>query len=107
MGSQSSPSNAPKLFQTISTSPTGLSQRSHPHRSGRRLSRARGNLDRPPWLWLRRPSRGGRANAPIGYHELISVRPEVRCEYAFSARPWDNGTRKGQLIFATDVFLQF
>ena len=29
------------------------------------------------------------------FNELISVRPEVRYEYALSARPWDNGTDKG------------
>jgi hypothetical protein len=29
------------------------------------------------------------------FNDLISVRPEVRYEYAFSARPWDNGTRQG------------
>src|ERR1700722_15142302 len=41
------------------------------------------------------------------FNELISVRPEVRYEYAFSARPWDNGTRKGQLMFAMDALLRF
>lgn len=41
------------------------------------------------------------------FNELISVRPEVRYEYAFSARPWDNGTRKGQLMFAGDAILRF
>ena len=41
------------------------------------------------------------------FNELISVRPEVRYEYAFSARPWDNGLRKGQLMFAGDAILRF
>lgn len=41
------------------------------------------------------------------FNELFSVRPEVRYEYAFSARPWDNGTRKGQLMFAADALLRF
>jgi hypothetical protein len=41
------------------------------------------------------------------FNELVSVRPEVRYEYAFSARPWDNGTRKGQLMFAMDALVRF
>jgi len=27
--------------------------------------------------------------------------------YAFSARPWGNGTRKGQLMFEMDALLRF
>jgi hypothetical protein len=41
------------------------------------------------------------------FNELVSVRPEVRYEYAFSAQPWDNGTRKGQLMFAMDALMRF
>jgi hypothetical protein len=41
------------------------------------------------------------------FNELISTRPEVRYEYAWSARPWDNGTRRGQLMFAIDANLRF
>ena len=41
------------------------------------------------------------------FNDLVSVRPEVRYEYAFSARPWDNGTRKGQLMFAMDALMRF
>jgi hypothetical protein len=41
------------------------------------------------------------------FAELISVRPEVRYEYAFSARPYDNGTRRGQLMFAIDANRRF
>jgi hypothetical protein len=41
------------------------------------------------------------------FNELVSVRPEARYEYAFSARPWDNGTRKGQLMFAMDAVMRF
>jgi hypothetical protein len=41
------------------------------------------------------------------FNELISTRPEVRYEYAWSARPWDNGTRRGQLMFAIDAILRF
>lgn len=41
------------------------------------------------------------------FDELISLRPEVRYEHAFSARPWDNGTRKDQLMFAIDAILRF
>jgi hypothetical protein len=38
---------------------------------------------------------------------LISVRPEIRYEHAFSARPYDNGTRSGQLMFAVDAIVRF
>ena len=41
------------------------------------------------------------------FNELISTRPEVRYEYAYSARPWDNGLRKGQLMFAIDAIIRF
>jgi len=41
------------------------------------------------------------------FNELISTRPEVRYEYAWSARPWDNGTRRGQLMFAIDAIIRF
>jgi hypothetical protein len=41
------------------------------------------------------------------FTELISTRPEVRYEYAFSARPFDNGMRRGQLMFAIDTILRF
>jgi len=39
--------------------------------------------------------------------ELISVRPEIRYEHAFSAKPYDNGTRSGQLMFAVDAIVRF
>jgi hypothetical protein len=39
--------------------------------------------------------------------ELISTRPEVRYDYAYSARPFDNGTRRGQVMFAIDTILRF
>jgi hypothetical protein len=42
-----------------------------------------------------------------GSNEFVSVRPEARYEDPFSARPWDNGTRKGQLMFAMDALLRF
>jgi hypothetical protein len=41
------------------------------------------------------------------FNELVSVRPEVRYEHAFSARPWDNGQRKDQFMFAIDALLRF
>ena len=41
------------------------------------------------------------------FNELLSTRPEVRYEYAWSARPWDNGTRRGQLMFAIDLIARF
>ncbi len=39
--------------------------------------------------------------------DLLSIRPELRYEYAFSARPYDNGTRNHQLIFAMDAIIRF
>ena len=41
------------------------------------------------------------------FNGLFSVRPEVRYEYAFSARPYDNGTRREQLLFAVDTIMRF
>jgi hypothetical protein len=41
------------------------------------------------------------------FNTLLSVRPEVRYEYAFSARPYDNGNRSGQLMFAIDMIARF
>jgi len=41
------------------------------------------------------------------FNGLISVRPEVRYEHAFSATPWDNGQRKDQFMFAIDALLRF
>jgi len=41
------------------------------------------------------------------FNDLVSVRPEVRYEHAFSARPWDNGQRKDQFMFAIDALLRF
>jgi len=41
------------------------------------------------------------------FNSLVSLRPEVRYEYAFSARPYDNFTRRGQLMFAMDAIMRF
>jgi Putative beta-barrel porin-2, OmpL-like. bbp2 len=41
------------------------------------------------------------------FNQWISTRPEVRYEYAFSAKPWDNGTRRGQFMFAIDAIARF
>ena len=41
------------------------------------------------------------------FNELLSLRPEARYEYAFSARPYDNGTHSGQLMFAIDMIARF
>jgi hypothetical protein len=41
------------------------------------------------------------------FNQLISTRPEVRYENAFSARPWDNGLRRGQLMLPIDALLRF
>jgi hypothetical protein len=41
------------------------------------------------------------------FSELFSVRPEVRYEYAFSAKPYDNGTKNSQLMFLVDAIMRF
>jgi Putative beta-barrel porin-2, OmpL-like. bbp2 len=41
------------------------------------------------------------------FSNLFSVRPEFRYEYAFSARPWDNGRRSRQAMFAIDAIVRF
>ncbi len=41
------------------------------------------------------------------FSDLISVRPELRYEYAFSAKPYDNGTKSGQFMFAVDAIIRF
>lgn len=38
---------------------------------------------------------------------LISLRPEVRYEYAYGAKPYDNGTSNHQLMFAGDAIIRF
>ena len=41
------------------------------------------------------------------FSDLFAIRPEVRYEYAFSARPWDNGLKNRQTIFAIDAIIRF
>ncbi len=41
------------------------------------------------------------------FGELITIRPELRYEYAFSAKPWDNGRRNKQFMFAMDAIIRF
>jgi len=41
------------------------------------------------------------------FSELFTIRPEIRYEYAFSARPWDNGRRNNQFMFAMDAIIRF
>ena len=41
------------------------------------------------------------------FNELISIRPEARYEYAFSAKPYDNGFKNHQLMFAVDAIIRF
>jgi hypothetical protein len=41
------------------------------------------------------------------FNDLFSVRPEVRYEYAFSAKPYDNGKRNSQLMFLVDANIRF
>src|SRR5262245_6375379 len=39
--------------------------------------------------------------------EKIMIRPELRYEHAFSAKPWDNGRRNNQFMFAMDAIIRF
>ena len=39
--------------------------------------------------------------------DLIEVRPEVRYETAFNAKPYDNGTKKNQTVFVIDAIVRF
>jgi hypothetical protein len=41
------------------------------------------------------------------FGELISLRPEFRRDYAFSARPYDNGLRSSQTMFALDAVIRY
>jgi hypothetical protein len=41
------------------------------------------------------------------FNELVSVRQQLWYEYAFSTQPWDNGARKGRLMFAMDALMRF
>lgn len=47
----------------------------------------------------------GRCDSPIQRADLAAA--ELRYKYAFSARPWDNRTRRGQFMFVTDGLLRF
>ncbi len=47
------------------------------------------------------------AGAVDRFNQFIPTCPEVRHEYAYSTRPYDDGTRKGQLPFAIDAILRF
>jgi hypothetical protein len=41
------------------------------------------------------------------FGERIMIRPELRYEHAFSAKPWDNGRRNNQFMFAMDAIFRF
>lgn len=41
------------------------------------------------------------------FTDLFEMRPEIRYEFAFSAQPYDNGTKKNQTIAAVDAILRF
>jgi hypothetical protein len=41
------------------------------------------------------------------FSDYFCVRPEVRYEYAFSAKPYDNGAKDHQLMFALDAIVRF
>jgi len=41
------------------------------------------------------------------FGDLIMIRPELRYEHAFSAKPWDNGLKKRQFMFAVDAIFRF
>jgi hypothetical protein len=37
----------------------------------------------------------------------IEVRPEIRYDHSYSMAAYDNGTKKDQFVFATDVLIKF
>ena len=37
----------------------------------------------------------------------IEVRPEIRYDHSYEAAAYDNGTKKDQFVFATDVLIKF
>jgi len=41
------------------------------------------------------------------FGNLMLIRPELRYEHAFSAKPWDNGRRNNQFMFAIDAIVRF
>jgi hypothetical protein len=41
------------------------------------------------------------------FGNLMLIRPELRYEHAFSARPWDNGRKNNQFMFAIDAIFRF
>lgn len=41
------------------------------------------------------------------FSPLIEIRPEIRYEWAFSAKPYDNGTQKDQTTFDMDMIARF
>jgi len=54
---------------------------------------------------------GAMLSHTIGYVRyltpLLSIRPEVRYEYALNSTPWDNGTRGNQFTVSADVIQRF
>jgi len=48
-----------------------------------------------------------RVSHPTLARTLGVARPKVQHEYASSERPWDNGTRQGQLMFTIDTIMRF
>ena len=41
------------------------------------------------------------------FSDFLSLRPEVRYEHAYSATPFDNGTRRNQFMFAMDAMIRY
>jgi hypothetical protein len=88
----------------LSTTPNGSLQRRTFSRFARSITLSISKDNSPG---SRRQRQVGRVGVTHRFNELVSVRPEARYEYAFSARPWDNGTRKGQFMFAMDALVRF
>jgi hypothetical protein len=39
--------------------------------------------------------------------KLITIRPELRYDHAYDAKPFNNGTRQDQFVFTSDVIFHF
>ena len=55
----------------------------------------------------RQPEREAASAVMDRFNQFIPTRRKVRHEYAYLRRPYDNGTRKDQLVFAMKLFGDF
>ena len=60
-----------------------------------------------PTVYIYRLAEAARQRMTQRFNELVSVRQQLWYEYAFSTQPWDNGARKGRLMFAMDALMRF